>query len=445
MIRKTAGLFAVLAFALSLRGAAAVEQPPPGAIHVITVQQAITAATARYVRSALEQAAATQAECLVIQLDTPGGLLDATREIVQDILSAPLPVVVYIAPAGARGASAGTIISMASHVAAMAPATHIGAAHPVSIFGGSDDNKVMGEKILNDTAAYIESLAHLRPRNVEWAISAVRESKSVIADKALELKVIDLIAEDLGDLVRQLQGREVRMSRERVVMLQTEGHPIVMQDMSISQSFMSLVSNPNLVFLLLIIGLVGLYMELSNPGLIFPGVLGAMSLLIALIAMQTLPVSYGALALMLLGVALLVAEAFVPSFGVLGIGGLACLLIGALFLLDQSLTDLRISRPMIFAAVGVVGLAALVVGRLLVKSQRMRPRSAQDNLIGGVGRVRSPITPPHAGQVLLNGELWRARAQVPLAADEEVVVEAVEGLLLTVAKVSAASRAQSES
>ncbi|MBI3993316.1 MAG: nodulation protein NfeD [Candidatus Lambdaproteobacteria bacterium] len=441
MIRKTTGIFAALAVALTLHGIAAVEQPPPGAIHVITVQQAITAATARYVQTALEHAAATQAEVLVIQLDTPGGLLDATRDIVQDILNASLPVVVYIAPSGARGASAGTIISMASHVAAMAPATHIGAAHPVSIFGG-DDNKVMGEKILNDTAAYIESLAHLRQRNVEWAISAVRESKSVIADKALELKVIDLIAEDLGDLMRQLQGREVRMSRERVVMLQTAGRPIVMQDMSISQSFMSVVSNPNVVFLLLIIGLVGLYMEFSNPGLIFPGVLGAMSLLIALIAMQTLPVSYGALALMLLGVALLVAEAFVPSFGVLGIGGLACVLIGALFLLDQSLTDLRISRPMIFAAVGVVGLTALVIGRLLVKSQRMHPRSAQDNLVGRVGRVRHPIAPPHEGQVLLNGELWRARAQEPLAADDEVVVEAVEGLLLTVAKVPAAGRAQ---
>lgn len=421
-------------------GAASAQQShTPQALHVITVEQAITPATTRYVTNALEAAVAQQAEALVIRLDTPGGLLDATRDIVKAILNAPVPVVVYIAPSGARGASAGTIISMASHVAAMAPATHIGAAHPVSIFGG-DENKVMGEKILNDTAAYIETLATLRKRNVEWAISAVRESKSITAQKALELKVIDLIATDMTDLARQLDGREVLMGGGRSQVLHTAGKPLVEREMTFSQTFMTLISNPNLVFLLLIVGLVGLYMEFSNPGMIFPGVLGAVCLVLALIAMQTLPVSYGALGLILLGVGLLVAEVFVPSFGILGVSGLASMLIGSLFLLDEGMTDLRVSRPMIFGAVAVVGVTALVVGRLLLKSQRIAPISAQSNIVGQTAVVRADIDPGQEGLVLVQGELWKARSAHALTAGQPAVIEAVDGLTLTVVPSQAAGQ-----
>lgn len=427
-----ARLLLAAAFPLAVAGVYAASPPAPGTIHVITVQRAITPASRSYIVRAIERATLTQGEALVIQLDTPGGLLESTREIVQAVLASRVPVVVFIFPAGARGASAGTMITMASHVAAMAPATHIGAAHPVSLFGGGD-NKIMGEKILNDTSAFIESIAQLRGRNVEWAISSVRESKSITARKAFEMKVVELIAEDLNDLVKQLHGREVRMSKAVTITLNTLGRPVLYQDMSFSQGFMALVSNPNLVFLFLIVGLVGLYIEFSNPGLYFPGIMGAISLLIALIAMQTLPVSYGALGLLFLGVALLVAESFVPSFGILGIGGLASLVIGSIFLMDETRTDLRVATPMILASVGTLGAISLVIGRLLVKSFQVPARSFQSNLVGQPAEVRERIRPGKPGKVFLNGELWHATANESLAPGRRVEVAQVEGLVLQVA------------
>jgi len=417
---------------LTMLGLPAGVAAAPGAVHLAVIHEAITPATTNYLRSAIGAASAARAEVLILQLDTPGGLLDATRDMVQLLLGAPLPVVVFIAPAGARAASAGTMITLASHVAAMAPATHIGAAHPVSIFGGKDD-PVMGQKILNDTAAFIESIAQLRGRNAEWAISAVKESKSITANKALELKVVELLAEDVPDLVRQLHGRKVRMSKERTVTLNTAGQPVVKQDMTVSQGFFSAVSNPNLVFLLLIVGLIGLYVEMSNPGLVWPGVAGAVCLIVALIALQTLPVRYGALGLMLLGVALLVAEAFVPSFGVLGLGGLASIVVGSLFLLDESATDLMVSRVLIFSAVGALAGISFFIGGLLVRSLRAPPRSLQSNVIGQSVRVREAIGPDQTGYVLLHGERWKARSAVRLEAGAAAVVKAVDGLQLEVA------------
>lgn len=423
-------------------GSTAGEIPTRGAIHVITVHQAITPATMSYIEKSIERASASRAEMLIVQLDTPGGLLEATRQIVQAVLNSPVPVVVYIAPAGARGASAGTIIMMASHVAAMAPATHIGAAHPVSLFGGGD-NKVMGEKILNDTSAFIESIAELRGRNVEWAISSVRESKSITARKALELNVVELIAEDLDDLLKQLDGRQVRMSKSETVTLSTTGRPLIFQEMTFSQEFMSLVSNPNLIFLLLIVGLVGLYIELSNPGLYLPGIVGAISLIMALIAMQTLPISYGALGLLLLGVALLVAESFIPSFGILGIGGLTSLLMGSIFLMDESRTELRVDLPVILSAVATVGVISLVIGRLLVKSLSTPPRSFQANLVGQAAEVRERIRPGKAGTVFINGEIWKATANASLNPGAQVEVVQVEGLMLHVGSAEAEKPAKS--
>ncbi len=422
---------AALAGLLGFQGARGAEQAKVGAIHVITVQQAIGPSTGGYIRRALENAAFSRAEILIIELDTPGGLLDSTREIVQSILSAPLPVVVYIAPAGARGASAGTMITLASHVAAMAPATHIGAAHPVSLFGGGDD-KVMAEKILNDTSAFVESIAELRGRNVEWAISSVRDSTSITARKALELKVIELIADDLTDLVAQLDGREVRMSRTETRVIHTAGRPVQVMDISFSQGLLAMLSNPNLVFVFLILGLVGLYIEFSNPGLYLPGILGAVSLILALIALQTLPVSYGALGLIVLGAALLLAEAFVPSFGILGIGGLGAMLLGSIFLLDESRTDLRVSLPVILSAVGTVGVVALVMGRLIFRSFRIPPRSFQSNLAGQIAEVRERIRPGGTGLVFVNGELWKAVAEEPIARGAKVSVRKADGLVLTV-------------
>ncbi|HEX9843784.1 MAG TPA: nodulation protein NfeD [bacterium] len=430
-------LFSVV---LALPGLAE-NRPPAGAVMVITVNQAITGGTTSYIRSALERATLDNAMVLIIQLDTPGGLLSSTRDIVQDILNARVPVVVYISPPGARGASAGTMLTLASHVAAMAPATHIGAAHPVSLFGGGDD-KIMAEKILNDTSAYVEAIAELRHRNVKWAISAVRESKSITAAKAKELGVIEIVADNLEDLIQQLDGRAVRMDKATTIKLATAGKPPLDLDMSFSQSFLTTLSNPNLVFFLLALGALGLYIEFSHPGLILPGVVGAISLITALIALQTLPISYGALGLILLGMALLVAETFVPSFGVLGLGGIASILFGALFLLDPSRTDLLISRPMIFITVGTLGVVALVIGRLLLRSLRAPARSFQSTMVGRSARVKEPIAPDRPGSVLVNGELWRASAAVEVPAEALVVIEAVEGLQVRVAPVEAIAQRQ---
>ena len=430
-LRVVATVTVVLALAPIMR-AEPKQDIPAGAVHVISVQQAITSATSLYIERAIERALERQAELLVIELDTPGGLLEATRTIVQTLLNTKLPVVVFISPAGARGASAGTMITMAAHVAAMAPATHLGAAHPVGLFGIGGDDKVMAEKVVNDTSAFIKAIADLRGRNAEWAISAVRESQSITSDEAVKLKVVDLIADDLTDLLRQIEGREVRLDREHSVVLHPAGKLVIRQDMSFRQSFMSILSNPNLVYFLLILGLIGLYIEMSNPGLILPGVLGGISLLVALIAMQTLPISYGAVGLILLGLALLVAEAFVPSFGVLGIGGLASLMIGSLFLLDESLTDLRVSPPMVFGAVATVGVVALLIGRLLLRSLRLRPQSFQSSMVGRRAEVRTAIDPARPGRVFLNGELWSAVAERPVPAGAEVVIRSVEGLLLRV-------------
>ena len=443
VMRAAAAVAALLALAAVTR---AEQTPaiPPGAVHVISVQQAITSATALYIERAIARALEDHAELIVIELDTPGGLLDATRTIVQTLLNTKLPVVVYIAPAGARGASAGTMITMAAHVAAMAPATHLGAAHPVGLFGMGGDDKVMGEKVVNDTSAFIKAIAEPRGRNAEWAISAVRESQSITSDEAVKLKVVDLIADDLQDLLRQIDGREVRLDREHTVVLHPAGKPVIHQDMSFRQSFMSILSNPDLVYFLLILGLIGLYIEMSNPGLILPGVLGGISLLVALIAMQTLPISYGAVGLILLGIALLVAEAFVPSFGVLGIGGLASLMVGSLFLLDESLTDLRVSPPIIFGAVASVGVVALLIGRLLLRTLRLRPRSFQSSMVGRRAEVRTAIDPARPGRVFLNGELWSAVSDRPIPVGAEVVIRSVEGLLLRVEAQPAKAQAHPE-
>ena len=404
----------------------------PGAVHILTLDQAITPATARIVDSALKRAFREKAELLIVRLDTPGGLLEATRNIVQSLLSSKIPVVVFIAPAGARGASAGTMITMAAHVAAMAPATHIGAAHPVSLFGGGDDNQIMGQKILNDTAAFMRSVAETRGRNADWAVAAVRDSESITSDQALELGVIEILAENLADLIDQVHDREIRLNKDQTVLLSTRGRPVFHFEPSFSENFQSWISDPNILFLLIIAALAGLYIEFTNPGLIFPGIGGAMALVLALIAIQTLPVSLGALGLLLLGGALLVAESFVPSFGVLGISGLASLVVGSLFLIDQDLTDLQVSRPLIFSAVFTLGAIMLLIGKLLLRSLRVPLQSLQANMVGQSAVALKAASPLSPGEVLLKGERWQATSAEPIEAGQTVEVESLEGLILRV-------------
>lgn len=427
------GFLAGVLLLVSFAGPARPDQPSegPGAIHLIRIEGAITENTSTYFQNSLESAIASNGQCLVVLLDTPGGLLSATRDIVQQTLNSPLPVIVYITPSGARGASAGTMLVLASHVAAMSPATHIGAAHPVSPYG-VPSNKVVNEKIVNDTAAWVESIALMRGRNAEWAVSSVRESHSITGEKALELGVIEILATSLDELLENLHGREINITSDRKITLETRDIPRQWHDMSFSQSFFSKLGNPNLVFFLLALGIIGLYVEFSNPGLFLPGVVGTLALITALLAMQSLPISYGSLGLLLLGVILLVSETFVTSFGLLGLAGLASLLYGSLFLLDETQTDLRISRPMIYTTVGLIALISVFIGRLLITSQRSPRLSSQDNIVGLRVLVTEDIAPDSPGTVLLNGETWKARSDQPLGKGEQVVIKGISGLILNV-------------
>ena len=431
VLLAASGLMAARAWSVGPPPAA----PSPAPVLRVVLRQAISGATASFMDDAFRQAAADGTQAILIELDTPGGALEATRDIVQAILASRIPVIVYVAPRGARAASAGTMITLAAHVAAMAPATHIGAAHPVSLFGGQPDT-VMEGKIVNDTAAFIESLARLRGRNAQWAVSAVRQSRSITETDALKLKVVDLIAEDDADLLRQADGRTVPLSHTQSVVLRTLGAPLIDMQMSATQRLLGWLSDPDILFLFLVGGLIGLYIEFSHPGMILPGVLGGMCLLIALVALQTLPVRYGALALILAGAAMLAAEAYLTTFGALAVAGLGSLVLGALFLFDRQRSDLEVSRPLIaVTALALAGLA-VVVGRLVVRSMRMPRRSRGAGMAGQRAVVVSEIAPGREGRVQVQGELWRARAGPSgartLPPGAAAVVRGVDGLTLIV-------------
>ena len=345
-----AGL-ALLLIALGLSALAQTKAPAGARVDLIAIDGGINPAVDDFIRESIARARNAGAKALIIQLDTPGGLLTSTRSIVKDILGAPVPVIVYVAPSGAGAGSAGVFITMAGHIAAMAPGTNIGAAHPVA-GGGQEVKGVMGEKIENFTASFSEAIAQKRGRNTEWAIQAVRRSVSITEKEALKQKVIDIVAKDLDDLLKQAEGRKVDVDgREQALSLQ--GARIERFDMGLKQKVINLLADPTIAYLLLMAGILGLYMEFSHPGVIFPGVAGGICLLLGLTSLQMLPFNYAGILLILLGVALLIGEAFLPSFGVLGIGGAISLALGSLLLFDTESSDLTVDRSMIFAVVEI--------------------------------------------------------------------------------------------
>jgi membrane-bound serine protease (ClpP class) len=401
-----------------------------GVAHVdlIKIDGSINPAVDDFIRESIGRAKTNGARALIIQLDTPGGLVDSTRTIVKEMLAAPVPVIVYVAPGGARAGSAGVFITMAAHVAAMAPTTNIGAAHPVA-GGGQEVKGVMGEKIENDIAAFSETIAQRRGRNAEWAIQAVRKSVSITEKEALKINVIDVVAKDIDDLLKQAQGRKVDLDG-RPLVLDFKDIRIDRYEMSLKQKLINALADPNIAYLLMMAGLLGLYMEFSHPGVFFPGVAGAICLILALTAFQVLPINYAGLGLIFLGIALLVGEAFAPSFGVLGIGGVISLGLGSFFLFDTEGSDLVVDRSIIFAAVGTLGAFVLAVSYLVFRSQQSRPSLGMEGLVGEVGEVKSKLSP--SGKIFVHGEYWNARADGDVDVGEKVEVVGYEGMNLKV-------------
>ncbi len=408
-------------------------------VNLIVIDGTINPAVADFIHESIARTRDEGALALVIQLDTPGGLLSSTKTIVKDILGAPVPVIVYVAPSGAGAGSAGVFITMAAHIAAMAPGTNIGAAHPVA-GGGQDIQGDMREKIENFTASFGETIARRRGRNVEWAEKAVRESVSITEVEALEKNVIDLIASDLQDLLRQAEDREVEVGNTKVALnfKSAKGADgqirISTLEMRLKHKVLNLLADPNIAYLLMMAGILGLYLEFSHPGTVFPGLAGGICLLLALTALQVLPINYTGLLLILLGVSLLIAELFLPSFGILGVGGIISLALGSLFLFDTPESDLMVDRSVIFTVVACFSGIMLIVGSLAIKAWRQKPLSGMEALVGEIGEVKVRLSP--RGKVWVHGEYWNAEGEEEIEVGERVQVSGVKGMTLKVRRVT---------
>jgi membrane-bound serine protease (ClpP class) len=410
----------------------------PGHVDRIRVSGTINPASSEYIQKSIQQATDDGAQALILELDTPGGLVSSTKDIIQAMLNSTVPVVVYVAPQGAWAGSAGTYITLAGNVAAMAPGTTIGAAHPVGVGmpGGEGEQEkggrsVEGEKAENMLAAYIESIARERKRNVEWAVNAVRHSVAIPSDEALKLGVIDLVAPTLPDLLDRIDGRTVRVAQgERT--LATRGAAVRTLEMTPIERFMHVLANPDLAVLLIIGGLLGLYLEFTQPGMILPGVAGVTCLVLGAIALQILPFSWLGLILFLSGLGLLVAEVIVGSYGILFALGVVCLLIGGTLIFDMPrLNDVGVSfwTVLVPAVLGMALFAAVVIFGVS-RTLRTRQTAGTGELIGLTGRADTALGPQ--GKVFVRGEFWDARADEAIAAGERVEVTAVEGMRLRV-------------
>ena len=398
---------------------------------VIKINDVITPAIAEFVSRSIEQATKENAACLIIQMDTPGGLDLSMRDIIKDIMNAEIPVIVYVGPSGARAASAGAIITIAADIAAMAPGTNIGAAHPVAMGGGKMD-RTMAEKVVNDAVAYVKSIAQKKGRNVDWAVRAVRDSVSIPETEALKLKVIDFIAKDLNELLEKADGKTVEKPKG-AIKLATKGLKIQELEMGFRQRFLATLSNPNLAYILMMIGMVGLYFELAHPGAIFPGVIGGISLILAFFAFRTLPVNYAGVLLILLGVFLFIAEIKIASYGLLTIGGLISLAIGSIMLFDSPAPFLRASFTVIIPTVLATAAFFIFVVAAALKAQLARPVTGAEGLVGEIGVAKTRLAPE--GKVFVHGEWWNAYADEGIEPEEKVRVLKNEGLKLKVERV----------
>ena len=436
---------------------------------VLGVSDAIGPATSDYIQRGLRMAADKGAVVVILRLDTPGGLDTAMRDINRAIIASQVPVVVYVSPSGARAASAGTYMLYASHIAAMSPATSLGAATPVQIGGipdlkppalpkqdkeddeakdeaiddGEEDNEegtaekqpapvagdTMTKKIVNDAVAYIRSLAEMRGRNADWAEQAVRDSVSLSSEEALQQDVVDIIATDTNDLLTKVDGWQVNINGQDVI-LETSDLEIVSIEPDWRNELLSVITNPNIAYILMLLGVYGLFFEMANPGYVLPGVIGGICMLLALYALQVLPVNYAGLALMILGVIFMVAEFFAPSFGALGIGGIIAFVVGSIILFDTEGSELQVAIPIIVAVSTVTSIFFLIVLKMVFAAHRKPVVSGVDEMLGSIGQVLEDFEA--SGRIHIHGETWQVKSKLPLNRGDQVRVTAIDGLILSV-------------
>lgn len=399
---------------------------------VITLDGAINPAASDYIHYGIEQAVKHNSECLVLRLNTPGGLLESTRTIVSDILQSPIPVVVYVSPPGSRAASAGVFITLSARIAAMAPGTNIGAAHPVSLQGQMDST--MTEKVTNDAAAFIRTISEKRHRNVKWAEDAVRKSISITETEALKDNIIDLIANNTKDLLEKINGEEIHTASGSAI-LNTKNAEIINIDMSFQQKLLSILSDPNIAYILFMLGIYGLLFELYSPGLIFPGVVGVISLLLAFYAMHTLPINYAGLALIIFSVILFVLEIKIVSHGLLTIGGVISLILGSVMLIktDPTFDVLGVSWKIILLFVILtVSFFTIAIG-FGIKAQRRKPTTGLEGLINEIGEAITDLEPK--GMIKIHGEIWNAESiEETIPKGNKIIVTGISDLILKIKK-----------
>jgi membrane-bound serine protease (ClpP class) len=373
----------------------------------ININGSINPASAAFISRAINKAANQKAECIIIHLNTPGGLLKSTRVIVTDILQSQVPVVVYVSPGGAHAGSAGVFITMAAHIAVMSPGTNIGAAHPVSMQGGTDT--IMNEKSTNDAAAFIRTIAEKRKRNLEWAEEAVRKSVSITEEEALQKNVIDIIAHNDEDVLTQIDGKTIEVSTGTKT-LNTKNASVELLEMGLLDKFLNMISDPNVAYILMMLGFYGMLFELYSPGTIFPGIVGGICLILAFYTMHTLPINYAGLALIIFGIILFLLEVKITSHGMLAIGGIVSLLLGSFFLFrtNSALEFIKMSGSVIISTTAVTAMFFLFLVGMGLKAQRTRPVTGMEGLIGEEGETQSNLDP--CGTVWVHGEAWNAEA-----------------------------------
>jgi membrane-bound serine protease (ClpP class) len=403
-------------------------------VYIIQIADAISPGTAEFIKSGIATAGENGAVFVIIELDTPGGLAESMRDIVQSILNSRVPVVVFVYPSGARAASAGVMITMAADVAAMAPGTNIGAAHPVGT-GGKDIDGKMSEKVINDMVAHAKSIAEQRGRNAKWAEEAIRESVSVTETEALKENIIDLIAKDTDDLIRQLNGREIK---DKGVLALDNVKKVVLEE-TLRTKILKTISNPNIAYILMMIGLAGLYFELSHPGAIFPGVIGGIALILAFFALQTLPVNYAGILLIVLAIIFFIMEMKIASYGLLSVAGIVSLLLGSLMLFKGSTPDMKLSLQVLLPTLILISGFFVLVASLVFRAQISKPKTGSMGLVGEIGIVKKALAPE--GKVFVHGELWNARSKEPIDEETKVRVVNVRNLELEVESVNQQSKA----